>query len=151
LGLVFQLVLATVSSLIIWLLVFGVTGLFFRYLDRPVGWIGYLAGASYWIYLAHFPLMIWLPIALASVDLPAEVKLVIVLTVALSLLLIMYEFVVRGTVIDGCRPEGKAIRVDFNDVITAPPKAEIEPTALVFEPYSEPCETLEPGVALADA
>jgi glucans biosynthesis protein C len=102
LAMALQLAVAMIGSLIVWLSVFGVTGLFVRHLDRPIAWMRYLAGASYWIYLAHFPLMIWVPIAIAGVDLPALVKLVFVLTVSLTLLLIVYQGGVRGTAVGPC-------------------------------------------------
>jgi hypothetical protein len=107
---VFQLALAMISSLIIWSLIFGITGLFVRYLDRPIAWMRYLAGASYWIYLAHFPLMLWVPIAIADVDLPALVKLAVVLAVSLTLLLIAYESGVRGTAVGPCLDRRRASR-----------------------------------------
>jgi peptidoglycan/LPS O-acetylase OafA/YrhL len=100
-GVTCQLGLAGVSALIQWLFCVGITGFFVRYFDRPIGWARYLANASYWIYLSHFPLMIWLPLGLADLDLPAEIKLLIVLAIAISLLLGLYEFLVRGTIIDG--------------------------------------------------
>lgn len=96
-GLAAQAVLAYTGALIQWLLIFGVSGLAIRHLDRPIGWVRYLAGASYWIYLVHFPLMIWLPLVLSRFDLPAVVKLGLVLATGMGLMLGVYEVAVRKT------------------------------------------------------
>ena len=97
LGLVAQTILALASSLIIWLLVLGITGLFLRGLDCPVPWIRYLADASYWLYLVHFPLMVWTPILLGPLRAPALVKLALVLVISMALMLATYELLVRCT------------------------------------------------------
>ncbi len=97
LGLFAQLILAITSSLMIWLLVLGVTGLFLRASDRPNRTLRYLADASYWLYLVHFPLMVWTPIVLAPLQAPALVKLALVLAITISLMLASYELLVRTT------------------------------------------------------
>ena len=90
-GLAAQAVLACSSALTTWLLVFGVTGLFVRYCARPIGWVRYLADASYWLYLAHFPLMVWIPIALGGLELPALSKLSLVVAISMTSLLAIRE------------------------------------------------------------
>ena len=97
LGLLAQAMLAVASSLVIWLLVMGITGLFLRGPDRPVPWLRYLADASYWIYLVHFPLMVWTPILLAPLHAPALVKLALVLVITMVVMLAAYELLVRHT------------------------------------------------------
>jgi glucans biosynthesis protein C len=99
LGLISQVVLALISSLTVWLLVLGISGLFLRTFGRPIGWVRYLADASYWLYLAHFPSMIWVPILLAPLEAPALVKLALVLLITMGVMLLAYEAVVRATVI----------------------------------------------------
>ena len=94
-GLLAQLILAITCSLIIWLLVLGVTGLFLRGNDRPNRALRYLADASYWLYLVHFPLMIWTPILLAPLKAPALIKLALILVITMSLMLAAYELLVR--------------------------------------------------------
>jgi len=96
-GLLAQLILTITCSLIIWLLVLGVTGLFLRGNDRPIRALRYLADASYWLYLVHFPLMIWTPILLAPLQAPALIKLALVLVITMSLMLPAYELLVRPT------------------------------------------------------
>lgn len=93
-------ILAVVSgSIVVWLFVFGIMGLFVRYLDHPSARMRYLADSSYWMYLVHLPLMIWIPLALRNLHLPAIVKFTIVLAIALPVLLASYEWGVRYTII----------------------------------------------------
>jgi peptidoglycan/LPS O-acetylase OafA/YrhL len=87
------------GSVVVWLFVFGIMGLFIQYLDRPSTKIRYLADASYWMYLVHLPLMIWIPLALRSLHLPAVVKFTIVLAISVPVLLGSYEWCVRYTII----------------------------------------------------
>ena len=96
LGLISQAALAFVGSLTLWSLVLGITGLFLRTFDRPIGWVRYLADASYWLYLVHFPLMIWVPILLAPLDAPALIKLAVVLVLTMGVMLAAYEAMVRA-------------------------------------------------------
>ena len=96
-GLLAQLLLAITCSLIIWLLVLGVTGFFLRGNDRPNRFLRYLADASYWLYLVHFPLMIWTPILLAPLQAPVLIKLSLVLVITSGLMLAAYELLVRST------------------------------------------------------
>ncbi len=96
-GLTVQGCLAMTGALVIWLLVLGVLGLFLRGLNRPHRGLRYLADASYWLYLVHFPLMVWTPILLAPLPAPAPVKFALVLGITTSLMLAGYELLVRPT------------------------------------------------------
>jgi glucans biosynthesis protein C len=86
-------------SLITWGLVLGFTGLALRYLTRPRVTMRYLADGAYWMYLIHLPLVIFLQILFAEVDLPALVKFLLITKLALVLMLPSYEYLVRYTVI----------------------------------------------------
>ena len=55
-----------------------------------------LAAASFWIYLAHHPVVGLAQISLKSADLPAEAKFVLTVAVGLALPLLTYNAVVRG-------------------------------------------------------
>jgi glucans biosynthesis protein C len=87
------------GAIAIWLFLFGIIGLFIRFYDRPSAKARYLADASYWMYLIHLPLMIWIPLALRSFHLPAIVKFTIVLAISVPILLASYEWCVRYTFI----------------------------------------------------
>ena len=85
------------NVLAVWLLLFGTTGLFLRYLEHPEPRWRYLADASYWLYLIHLPLTIWLPGWLSRLDWPAWLKFVIVVGLTAAVGLVSYEFLVRRT------------------------------------------------------
>jgi peptidoglycan/LPS O-acetylase OafA/YrhL len=87
------------ASIAIWLLIFGITGLFVRHYGKPSPLGRYLADASYWMYLVHLPLTIWIPALLANVALPAIVKFAIVLSVTVSTTLLTYYAFVRSTAV----------------------------------------------------
>jgi glucans biosynthesis protein C len=87
------------ASVAIWLLIFGITGLFVRHFERPSPLVRYLADASYWMYLIHLPLTIWIPGLLASVALPGVVKFSIVLSVTVGITLLTYDTFVRSTAV----------------------------------------------------
>lgn len=92
-------VAAMVAGVAIWLLVFGVTGLFVRYVDHPSPLQRYAADASYWIYLLHLPVISILVGLLAPVALPAAAKFTVVLVGTLVVTVLSYHFVVRSTVV----------------------------------------------------
>jgi glucan biosynthesis protein C len=87
------------ASVAIWLLIFGITGLFVRHCGKPSPLGRYLADASYWMYLVHLPLTIWIPGLLASVALPGLMKFAIVLSVTVCMTLLTYYAFVRSTAV----------------------------------------------------
>jgi peptidoglycan/LPS O-acetylase OafA/YrhL len=84
-------------ALLAWLSIFGLAGLALRYFSghRPVA--GYLADASYWVYLVHLPLVCTLQFALCRTALAPELKCLLVMTVAAGLSLVSYHALVRFT------------------------------------------------------
>lgn len=87
------------AGLSIWLLIFGIVGAFVTYLDRPHPVVRYLADASYWMYLIHLPLTLWLAAALASSPLPAAAKFLIVVSTTTVVTVVSYHYLVRATAI----------------------------------------------------
>ncbi len=99
------------GGIVVWMMFFGLTGLFLRYLDRPSARIRYIVDGSYWVYLVHLPCVAWMAGVLAGVDLPALLKLSIVLTTATVLGFVSYDLFARssfiGQVLNGHRyPRG---------------------------------------------
>ena len=86
-------------ALSMWLMAYGLIGLFLRYMDRPSPRWRYMADASYWIYIVHVPFVMLLPLLLASVPLPGIVKLALVSVAATALILVTYHYFVRPTFI----------------------------------------------------
>ncbi len=82
-----------------WFMAYGLIGLFLRYMDRPSRRWRYMADASYWIYIVHVPFVMLLPLLLASVPLPAILKLALVSVTAIGLILLTCKYFVRPTFI----------------------------------------------------
>jgi glucans biosynthesis protein C len=89
---------------------------FLRHLERPVGWIRYLADSSYWLYLIHVPVLIWVQVLIAPLALPALIKGLLALLIALPPMLVSYHFAVRptwlGVLLNGRRYPLRAPTVD---------------------------------------
>ena len=98
---------AASAGLMAWLLIFGITGLFLRYFNKPSERARYLADASYWMYLVHFPLTIWLAVLLRPLPVHGAVKFAILLAAVSAACLGSYELAVRyswvGTLLNGKR------------------------------------------------
>jgi peptidoglycan/LPS O-acetylase OafA/YrhL len=95
------------SGLLTCLLLYGVVGLFVQHFGRSRPSQRYLSDAAYFVYLTHFPLVAALGIAAAHLPLPASLKFVAVLAIAIPLLLGLYQLAVRhsfvGRVLHGPR------------------------------------------------
>jgi len=88
---------AATGALAVWLMIFGCTGLFLRYVDRPIPRMRYLSDSSYWLYLFHPPVVFWSQILVAGLAWPAWGKAVVSLAISVPLLLASYHFLVRPT------------------------------------------------------
>jgi glucan biosynthesis protein C len=88
---------ATAGALILWLPVFGLTGLYLRYCSGERRWARYLADASYWMYLMHMPVVMAFQMALAPLGWPAAVKVPIVVALSFGTLALSYDVGVRAT------------------------------------------------------
>jgi peptidoglycan/LPS O-acetylase OafA/YrhL len=97
-GRAYAVIVAT-GALMVWLLLFGITGLFLRYLDRHIPVVRYVVDASYWLYLIHLPFTIWLPGLLSGFAWPALVKAAAVFLISSPFWLASYHFCVRATFI----------------------------------------------------
>jgi peptidoglycan/LPS O-acetylase OafA/YrhL len=88
---------AGAGGLLLWLLVFGITGLFLRYAasERPA-W-RYLSDGSYWIYVVHMPVVMAFQIALAGVAAPSEARVLVVASLSFVALVASYDLLVRPT------------------------------------------------------
>jgi peptidoglycan/LPS O-acetylase OafA/YrhL len=94
-----RLLLVGTTVLFVWLSVFGFVGLAQHFFERESVAVTYLAAASYWIYLMHFPIVGLTQVGLSQLPGPAFVKYAVVFGVALLLSLLSYERLVRHTVV----------------------------------------------------
>ncbi|MBE2213204.1 MAG: acyltransferase family protein [Opitutaceae bacterium] len=82
-----------------WTLVLLTLGVFRTCCSRARPAVRYLADASYWMYLAHLPVVVWLQVAVAEVPVHWALKLGFIAITALAVLLASYDLLVRPTVV----------------------------------------------------
>lgn len=88
---------ALFESLYAWLMIFGLIGVFrwaFRSENRT---LRYISDSSYWLYLAHMPLVIMVHGLTASWPIPSAIKFVTICVAISAFLLVTYEYGVRYT------------------------------------------------------
>lgn len=90
---------AGLYALMMWSLALGFLGLFTRFCQSANPWTRYISEASYWIYIAHLPLVVALQVVLGRVPLPWLIKLPIIVLVVFILLFLSYHYLVRGSFI----------------------------------------------------
>ncbi len=82
-----------------WCWSFAVIGLGMKYLTAANPIVRYLADASYWIYLAHLPIVVALQVKMGFWPWPWSVKFPVILAASLAVLLVSYHLLVRSTFI----------------------------------------------------
>jgi hypothetical protein len=106
-----RLVSSAAYPLAIWTWSFGLIGLATAFLTREHKTIRYLADSSYWVYLIHLPIAMVLQVLFANVAWPWFVKFPLMLAMAMALMLLSYQLLVRntfvGVVLNGKRIPGK--------------------------------------------
>ena len=82
-------------------------GLFSRLFDDQNATVRYISDSSYWLYLAHLPLIIMAQQVTRLWQLPALLKFTLICLVVTAILLLVYEAFVRyswlGTLLNGPR------------------------------------------------
>jgi peptidoglycan/LPS O-acetylase OafA/YrhL len=106
------LIPAVMQAAFAWTMTLGLIGLSAKLFHRERAWVRYLSDASYWIYLAHLPLVFLLQGAVARWELPAWQKLGVMVTACLAALLLTYALLIRptpiGWMLNGRRPARRA-------------------------------------------
>jgi peptidoglycan/LPS O-acetylase OafA/YrhL len=78
-----------------WVMTFGLMGLFRRLLTSANDTIRYISDSSYWLYLAHVPLIIGAQMMVRDWPIPATAKFTLVCGGVTAFLLITYQTLVR--------------------------------------------------------
>ncbi len=104
-----HLVTTVTSVIYAWLMIFGCLGLFHRFFAKESPRIRYLSDASYWLYLAHLPLIVALQVWVSPWSLPSLLKLTFVCTLTIGILMVIYAYVVRYSFI-GALLNGRRLR-----------------------------------------
>lgn len=108
-----------------WLMTFGMMGVFRQLLSRESKTMRYLSDSSYWLYLAHIPLIIYAQSWVRDYPLSPFLKFLIVCVVTSALLLLSYQLFIRytpiGTLLNGKRIRPKAVSdaMDAKPITTA--------------------------------
>ena len=106
-----KLLAVAAASLYAWTMTFAVTGWFMRFAGQHRPWIRYLADASYWCYLLHLPLVLWLQVLVAKWPVNGWLKFVFIMAVNVIVLLASYHWCVRytwiGRLLNGPREKPK--------------------------------------------
>ncbi len=92
-----KVVALAAASLYAWAMTFAVTGWFMRFAGQHRPWIRYLADASYWCYLLHLPLVLWLQVLVAKWPVNGWLKFAFIMAVNVAVLLASYHACVRYT------------------------------------------------------
>jgi len=92
-------IMMPINSIIIWLFIFGITGLFLRYTSKHSKKMRYISDSSYWVYLIHLPLTAFIPGLIAEWPIPAFIKFLIILIVTTIICFVTYHYFVRATFI----------------------------------------------------
>ena len=85
------------QALYAWMMSFGCIGMFRSLLVRENKTIRYLSDSSYWLYLSHLPLTIFLQAVISDWPLPWPLKLTLLSLVLTGFLLLTYDKLVRYT------------------------------------------------------
>jgi len=87
------------QSLMVWFLIFGITGLFIRYGNRHSPRMPYVSDSSYSVYLVHLPLSAIIPSYIIEWPLPATIKFLFVLISTGILCFVSYHYLVSDSFI----------------------------------------------------
>ena len=91
-----------------WTMCFGLMALFGMLASKERFWVRYISDASYWIYICHLPLMILVHMLILDWALNAHLKFALICGATVAVLLILYRYGVRytliGTTLNGPRP-----------------------------------------------
>lgn len=88
-----------IQVLYTWCMVLGLIGLFEAKMGHEMPYFRYLSDASYWLYLTHLPLVILLQGWIKFWPLPSLTKFLIITNVTVMFLLLVYQWLVRYTLI----------------------------------------------------
>ncbi len=93
----FQMVI--LKSVITWLLIFGITGIFIRYFSNYSSRAKYISDSSYWIYLTHMEFCYLIPCFIVTWNIASTFKFLIVTIITTIICFTTYHYFVRNTFI----------------------------------------------------
>ena len=103
-------IISLCSSLFVWLMIFGLIGVFRQFFSGESRKVRFVSDSAYWLYIAHLPLIQVVQIWVSQWPVPIVFKLVFVCLVTIALLLLSYRYLVRYTLI-GTMLNGKRTKI----------------------------------------
>jgi peptidoglycan/LPS O-acetylase OafA/YrhL len=94
-----RIVFSIIYAWMMWSWVFGVTGFFMRFCTSFSPAWRYVADASYFLYILHIPVVVWLQVKLAYVDLHWTIKFPFITLITFFILFLAYHYLARSTFI----------------------------------------------------
>ena len=95
------------QTVYVWAMTFGMIGLFRKFMFTENKTMRYISDSSYWLYVAHLPLVIWGQGLVRDWPISPFIKFLLVCGISTGLLLISYQTLVRytwlGTLLNGPR------------------------------------------------
>lgn len=93
-------------AVMMWSLVSITIGVCQRLFTRSSSLVRYIADSSYWLYLIHLPVVVWLQITFAELPLHWSIKLVSISAITIFISIVLYDAIIRSTFI-GAALNGK--------------------------------------------
>ncbi|WP_298532841.1 acyltransferase family protein [uncultured Algibacter sp.] len=114
------------KSVMVWLYVFGITGLFIRYANKHSSKMRYISDSSYWVYLVHLTLTAVIPSFITDWNIPSTFKMLFVLITSAIISFVSYHYLVRPTFI-GRFLNGRTYSRKLSDIKKAEKLKDIQP------------------------
>ena len=94
-------------------MIFGFIGFFRAFFSGENPRIRYLSDSSYWLYIMHLPLLMFIQALISTWDMPSILKFLLACAGTTLTLLVIYEWGVRytciGTLLNGKRTRNKSL------------------------------------------
>lgn len=104
-------------AIMMWSLVSITIGLCEQLFTRSNSLVRYIADASYWIYLIHLPIVLWLQITFAELPLHWLLKLISISMITILISVILYDALIRSTYIGAALNGKRKPRGIFNSAL----------------------------------
>ena len=95
------------SAIFVWFMIFGLIGCFRKLFSQINPKVRFISDSSYWLYIAHLPLIQIIQFWVSGWSLPSFIKLIFVCITTTILLLLSYRYLIRyspiGTMLNGKR------------------------------------------------
>lgn len=88
-----------VKSVMVWLFIFGITGLFIRYGSKHSAKMRYISDSSYWVYLIHLSVIALIPSFIVDWPVHGIIKFLCVMAITGMICFVSYHYLVRGSFI----------------------------------------------------